>query len=170
MGPFATTDQPWSTCVWFLLALCAAGMVSICSTPGAIWLMGLAARSAAPASGSGASSACPDPPADPDDDDGGPATNATVPDPLPWTGGQARAAEVTAVRRGSMTAWLAAVGAGRSNCAALPMAPSASSTTPAGTRWTGLMAGHRIPTATPGPLPRGRPPAIRTDRGSRRRG
>ena len=46
----------------FLLALCAAGVVSIDSAPGSAGLIGLRARSAAPASGSGASSACPGPP------------------------------------------------------------------------------------------------------------
>ena len=169
MVPVAVTDQPCSTVVAFLLVLCAAGVVSIDSRPGWVWLIGFRVRSCAPASGNGASSAWPSPGRD-DDAAGDPAMKATLPDPPPWTGGQARAAEVTATCCGAMAAWPgpgAAGAAGPASCAAAAMPPSASSTTPAGTRWIGLTAGHRIPTEHAGPRSsdRGSPRA----RGLRRR-
>ena len=61
MVPVAVTDQPCGTAAAFLVTLCAAGMVSVLSTPGSVWLIGAAARSAASAGGNGASSACPGP-------------------------------------------------------------------------------------------------------------
>ncbi len=87
---------------------------------------------------------------------GDPARKATVPDPPPGTGGQARAAEVTATCCGATAGWPGPGAAGAVNCATPAMVPSASSTTPAGTRWTGLTAGHRIPTEPAGPRPWGR--------------
>src|SRR3984893_5501505 len=61
MVPVALTDQPCSTVVAFLLVLCAAGVVSIDSRPGWVWLIGFRVRSCAPASGNGASWAWPAP-------------------------------------------------------------------------------------------------------------
>src|SRR5215469_8192249 len=59
MVPLAVTDQPWRTVAAFLLVLCAAGVVSIDSAPGCAAVIGLRARTAAPARGTGASSARP---------------------------------------------------------------------------------------------------------------
>ena len=100
MTPDPVTDHPSVTVVPFLLTLDAAGTVSSDSAPGVVWLIGVKACNWTPASGSGATSTWPEAvavadggdPEDPDD----PAIKATVADPPPWAGGQARTAELTA--------------------------------------------------------------------------
>src|SRR5271166_4523430 len=114
MVPLADTDQPSATEAPFLVVLDPAGTVSSESTPGPCVRTGPVARSGTPTGGS--------------------AISATGPEPLPWTGGQARAAEVTATCRVTAAAESGPGAAGRTSCAAPAMTPSAASTAPAGTR------------------------------------
>ena len=128
MVPLADTDQPSATEVPFLAVLDPAGSVSSESSPGALGADGAGrtqrhagrrqrgqldlTRRRGPAA---------------------PPINATGLEPLPWAGGQARAAEVTATCR--VTVAEADPGAaGWVSCAAPAMTPSAARTTPAGTR------------------------------------
>jgi hypothetical protein len=138
MTPVPVTDQPSATFVPFLLALDAAGTVSSDSAPGTVWLIGLTACSWTPAGGSGASSTWPGPVTVVGEADcaelGAPAISATWAVPPLGAGGQARTAELTATCLGAALSWLVVAGAGLSNCATPAMTPSASTTTPAGTK------------------------------------
>ena len=98
MVPLADTDQPSATEVPFLLVLDPAGTVSRESTPGPGARTGPVARTGTPAGGSAVSSTRPPAVAGPAAPVA-PAISATGPEPLPWAGGQARAAEVTATCR-----------------------------------------------------------------------
>ena len=172
MAPPPATDQPctgwvacWPAACWPVAcwpAAClpvafAAGSVSRASAPGLCARTGPAARTGRPTGGSAVSSTWSvepwptvlDPPAlDP------PASSATGAAPPPGAGGQARAAEVTGTCRvaagedaGPRVAGRCAV-AGWPSRATPPMAPSATRTAAAGTRWTARISPHPASAAT----------------------
>jgi hypothetical protein len=130
-APLARTDQPSATEVPVLAALDPAGTLRRESTPRFCWRMGLVARSGGPAGGSEVSSTRPVPVAP-----AVPAISTTVPEPPPIAGGHTRVAEVTATSRGAAAELAAGAArcAGWESCAAPTMAPSATSTAPAGAR------------------------------------
>src|SRR5205807_5478555 len=140
----------------------AAGSVSRDRAPGLCARTGPAARTGRPTGGSAVSStwsvrpwpAVLDPPVlDPPALDP-PARSATGAAPPPGAGGQARAAEVTGTCRtaagedaGPRVAGRCAV-AGWPSWATPPMAPSATRTAAAGTRWTARISRHPASAAT----------------------